>query len=420
MKNRLIKSLVAVLTVLSVFFTTISPIAATAKTAATLEGELIYYYEQGDAYKTDVLRTMAELKAVDATAAAMYQKILDEWDYIDNKMVENVVDVTDTENLKSVPSGLPMTATHAFVLLGYALNADGTLQDEAIGRCKVAYMCAKAYPNAKIYATGGGTAKQNANVTEAGQMKAYLVSLGLDASRIIMEDTAKNTAQNAQNTFDLMIANKVKTFSIISSQYHLKRGCLLFYAESLLKAASNNEDPIELVGNAGWLRSDKSTEGLMMEGMSLGQVMGVNVPGMARPGETAVTPKQSVLDGITAAGTTSYKYGAKLNLKVSASYTNEDYVDATSNPTGAVDYKRDVTSLATITGFDPKTAGTQTLTITYTEGDVIKTITMDVTVAAKVPDTGDAQIGYLAGWSALMAAVAAAIVVLKRRKAVEY
>ena len=33
------------------------------------------------------------------------------------------------------PDGLPQTPDHAFVVLGYALNSDGSLRKEAKGRC---------------------------------------------------------------------------------------------------------------------------------------------------------------------------------------------------------------------------------------------------------------------------------------------
>ena len=51
---------------------------------------------------------------------------------------------------------LPNSRAHAFVVLGYALNSDGSLRPEAIGRCDVAYESAIKYRNSFIFLTGGG------------------------------------------------------------------------------------------------------------------------------------------------------------------------------------------------------------------------------------------------------------------------
>ena len=48
------------------------------------------------------------------------------WKYIDNSM---------TLHKNVAPDGLPQTPDHAFVVLGYALNSDGSLRKEAKGRC---------------------------------------------------------------------------------------------------------------------------------------------------------------------------------------------------------------------------------------------------------------------------------------------
>ena len=323
----------------------------------TLGGELIYYYVNGD--ETDILRTLDSIKALSESDYETWQAIIDEWTYIDS---DEFVEYTDI-----APDGLPTTNTHAFVVLGYQLNADGSLQDEAKGRCQVAYASAMKYPNAYVVLAGGGTAKNNADVTEAGQMEDYLVNtLGLDESRIILEDESKTTVQNAQNTFEILYNDyDIDTITIISSQYHLKRATLLYYAQSLLSAAEYSADPIELIANAGWVRSDKSTEGVGMEAMSLSQIMGVSMPR---------TADVSTLQSITLSGTQEYTVGDTPAFTVTAQYDIDDYT-------------RDVTTDAVISGYDMSTAGTQTVTATYTENDVTATAELTITVSEAATDT---------------------------------
>jgi|GEM_PF-676710 len=358
--------------------------ASSTSTAAELEGQLMYYYENssGNISDVDVQRTLYELKSmVSADEYNMYVNIMNYWSTVDSDTFPEYIYYDDTNY--TLPPNVPASG-HAFVVLGYALNPDGSLQDEAKGRCDAAYTAAINYPNSKIVLTGGGTAKNNPNVTEAGQMADYLESVkGLDASRILMENQAKNTAENATNTTKLLHDNGISSITIISSQYHLRRGCLLFYAGTAKTTLDNGWSPITLVDNFGWYRSDKTTEGIEMEGMSLSQVMGVSVPSShTRPGEpAAVLPSTSVLDSITFSGPTSYTVGQSLTLTATAHYTNADYVDA-NNPTGLVTYTQDVTTTATVTGYDPNATGEQTITYTYTENGVEKTGTITVTVEA--------------------------------------
>jgi len=49
---------------------------------------------------------------------------------------------------------------------------------------------------------------------------------------------------------------------------------------------------------------------------------------------------------------------------------------------------QDVTSSATFSGYDPSTTGSQTITVSYTAGEVTKTATYNITVNAVVPETG--------------------------------
>ncbi len=166
------------------------------------------------------------------------KRIIDFWHYLDNNLVVY-------EN--TAPDDLP-TKNHAFVVLGNQLNDNGTLSDEGIGRCDVAYKSAIKYPNSMIYVTGGGTSKYNKSVTEGEQMYQYLVNVKkLNPKRIIKEIRAMNTIENTKNTFQILKKDNIKSITIITSEYHVKRATLLFYVESLL-----NDYPISIIKNVGY------------------------------------------------------------------------------------------------------------------------------------------------------------------------
>ena len=231
-----------------------------------LEGNLLYYYINEN--NTEVDKVLSQISLLDKKIYLRDKDIMTYWYYIDNKMIlhEDVA-----------PDDLPKTNNHAFVVLGYQLNDDGTLKDEAKGRCDVAFESAKKYPNSKIFLTGGGTAKNNKNVTEAGQMKDYLVKIrGLKKNRIITEEKAMSTIQNAKNTMKLLYDNNITTITVITSDYHIRRGNILFKGVSMVMAETLKKSPIELLENAVW-KTGKKTEGKSLEGAALASILNVTI-----------------------------------------------------------------------------------------------------------------------------------------------
>lgn len=251
---------------LSHFISSKTSVEELSETIKTLEGHMIYYYIHEK--KSKVEDMLSQIQAQDEERYNRDRELMDYWEYIDDQMTlhENVA-----------PDGLPQTPDHAFVVLGYALNSDGSLRKEAKGRCDVAFETAMRYPNSVIYVTGGASASKNKTATEGGQMKDYLVNVkGLDESRIITETKAKNTIQNAKYTIEKLIENNVKTITVITSDYHIRRGSILFKGEAVVKAESLGITPIQVLENAVY-PTGKSTEGKSMEGYALAAVLNVKV-----------------------------------------------------------------------------------------------------------------------------------------------
>ena len=251
---------------LSHFITSKTSLEDLSETIKTLEGHLLYYYIHEKKAKVDEMLT--KIQSLDENVYKRDKEIMDYWTYIDDSMeLHNNV----------APDGLPQTPDHAFVVLGYALNSDGSLRKEAKGRCDVAYESAMRYPNSLIFVTGGATASKNKTATEGGQMKDYLVNVkGLDANRIITETKAKDTIQNAKYTIEKLIESNIKTMTVITSDYHLRRGSILFKGVAMVKAESLGTTPIQVLENAVY-PTGKSTEGKSMEGYALAAVLNVKI-----------------------------------------------------------------------------------------------------------------------------------------------
>ena len=243
-----------------------SNVKTLSETIKELEGHLLYYYINEN--KSKVKSILQEILSLDENVYKRDNQIMSYWEYIDDVMIlyERVA-----------PDGLPQTSDHAFVVLGYALNADGSLRPEAKGRCDVAYESAMKYPNSLIFVTGGGTASKNKTATEGGQMKEYLVKeKGLDESRIITETRAMDTIQNAEYTIVELIEKNIKTITVITSDYHLRRGSILFKGVAMVKAESLGITPIQVIENAVY-KTGRGTEGKSMEGYALASILKVTI-----------------------------------------------------------------------------------------------------------------------------------------------
>ncbi len=153
-----------------------------------------------------------------------------------------------------LPDGLPDTDELCLVALGFQLEPDGTMRDELIERLKVVLNSARKYPHAYIVCTGGGTAAENESASEAGEMAKWLAEHGVDKKRIIVEDNSITTAQNALFTYDILVSlyPSVKKLAIVSSDYHIATGELLFKAESVIRANTPGNERFEVVSNAAW------------------------------------------------------------------------------------------------------------------------------------------------------------------------
>jgi uncharacterized SAM-binding protein YcdF (DUF218 family) len=98
----------------------------------------------------------------------------------------------------------------AVVILGYGLNPNGTMRTILRRRVLTGLAVAQFFPQSPVIVTGGNP--QNGR-TEAAQMRKMLLLLGFPDNRIIVEDRANSTVQNAQ--FSVPLAKQADTSGII-------------------------------------------------------------------------------------------------------------------------------------------------------------------------------------------------------------
>ena len=203
-----------------------------------IEETIVDYAAYGEAAYTRMDELLKELGGIDREAGNKWSDIMDLWK-----------DPAPTLYYDVLPDGLNGTDALCIVVLGFQLEPDGSMREELIQRLETAKRSALKYPNALIVCTGGGTASENASATEADKMADWLAENGVAKERVIAENRSLTTAQNAIYTFDILLKDypQVKELAIVSSDYHIATGNLLFGAEAILRDAD-----IRVVSNAAW------------------------------------------------------------------------------------------------------------------------------------------------------------------------
>ena len=242
--KRLVSMILCILLAVSLSLAEEEP--AKERTAQDITEELaVYYGNYGSEAEGRIAELLEELYEADAVSGAKWESILRLWKTVnaDPEIHENIL-----------PDGLTETDELCMIVLGFQLNPDGTMKDELIERLTVAKASAEKYPNALIVCTGGGTASGNPEATEAGEMAKWLTGNGVDPQRVIVEDRSLTTAQNAIYTYRILTEQypQVKQLAIVSSDYHIATGTLLFSAEATLQAEEAGKETIAVVSNAAW------------------------------------------------------------------------------------------------------------------------------------------------------------------------
>lgn len=240
----------ALILVFGLVSTVMLPAAAEEETQTPAQSQIERAVVSNAANGTRDDEALSALASLDPSLGEKWTRIMDLWE------------APVTVNTK-LPDGFPEDDSLCLVGLGFQLNPDGTMRDELVERLKVMLSASEKYPNAIIVCTGGGTAADDPTATEAGRMAEWLEAQGVDPSRLIVEDHSLTTAQNAIYTFDILTERypQVRQIAIISSDYHIATGTLLFGAEAILR-----DSDIEVVSNAAWHAPSGSLSAMFQAG----------------------------------------------------------------------------------------------------------------------------------------------------------
>lgn len=209
-----------------------------------LVSDMVYAYADRQEEAAEIIRSdLKQLDSLDPALGSLWGKIMDYWSYVNE----------DLEIHPGIlPDGLPDDDSLCIVVLGFQLYPDGSMHEELRGRCETALRCAQKYPNALIALTGGGTAWQNPSATEAGVMADWLAEHGIDRDRMILENLSHTTADNAAFTCGILRSYypQVSSLAVVSSDYHLPLGMLLFQEQAYLYEYETGTLPFSVISNA--------------------------------------------------------------------------------------------------------------------------------------------------------------------------
>lgn len=228
---------------------------------------LIQYYLHHQEKATDVIWDITrQMKEEDPKQGAVWEKIMFDWSWINSDMP--IFEAT-------IPDDLPTDDSLCIVVMGFGLNADGTMRQELVNRLNVALTFALQYPNAYILVTGGQTGAVD-GVTEAGQMAAWLQKQGLSKSRIIQETQSLSTTANAVNSYKLLTRAypQVDAIAVVTSDYHVRQSCAMFAAVSNYQSGYKGGKTLELVGNAV-CDTGLTEDSLLTQAWGLSLIMGI-------------------------------------------------------------------------------------------------------------------------------------------------
>lgn len=104
----------------------------------------------------------------------------------------------------------------------------GLAVNEAAERLTEGVRLARRYPSAKVVFTGGVGGLMAGGSDAAGPVGQFLEDTGIDPQRVILEDKARNTYENAKFAASLLKPKKSETWLLVTSAYHMPRSVSVF------------------------------------------------------------------------------------------------------------------------------------------------------------------------------------------------
>ena len=94
-----------------------------------------------------------------------------------------------------------------------------------------------------LLVTGGDTV--GIGVTEAHDLASRAIALGVPSSRILIEDKARNTIENAFFTYRLLAPLTIRTIVLVTNEFHMARSLRVF--QDVAKKLDEDADRLTIV-----------------------------------------------------------------------------------------------------------------------------------------------------------------------------
>ncbi|MFF2084505.1 YdcF family protein [Nocardia sp. NPDC058176] len=140
----------------------------------------------------------------------------------------------------------------AVVILGYGLTPEGAMREELVRRLRAGLLQAALAPLSPVIVTGGNP---RAGITEADAMAAWLVANGVAPERILREDRADSTVQNARRTATMMADRGLRAAVLVTSDDHIVRAATAFADADVAVVGELTPDRIPWFVQPLWLGS---------------------------------------------------------------------------------------------------------------------------------------------------------------------
>ena len=105
------------------------------------------------------------------------------------------------------------------IVLGNRLNDDGTISTIQEDRLQMALEVNELF-NPDYLILSGGLANPKAGITEAEAMYNYLVNIGFDRSKLLLEKLSNSTVENAKYSVPIALELGAEIIIVCSSAYH--------------------------------------------------------------------------------------------------------------------------------------------------------------------------------------------------------
>jgi vancomycin permeability regulator SanA len=115
--------------------------------------------------------------------------------------------------------------SRAILVLGRGLDPNGGLKPELVNRLEQALLEAQRQPDAVVVVTGGAVANAH---PEAPAMRQWLVEHGVEARCVVVEDQARTTLENMENSVPILRDLGATEVTLVTERFHQARSKDLF------------------------------------------------------------------------------------------------------------------------------------------------------------------------------------------------